>query len=138
MGRVQRRDLQLSRAAGENWSRRGIISAAKPIAKCRSCLRTVARSRFARFDGMFAIAIWDDRRQRMVLARDPHGKKPLFYYYRPGGPLVFGSTLRPIAIWPDVPRAIDESSIYEYMKIGYLHAPRSLLADTYKVRPGTT
>jgi asparagine synthase (glutamine-hydrolysing) len=91
---------------------------------------------FARFDGMFAIAIWDDRRQRMVLARDPHGKKPLFYYHRPGGLLVFGSTLRPIATWPDVPRGIDESSIYEYIKIGYLHAPRSLLSDTYKVRPG--
>jgi asparagine synthase (glutamine-hydrolysing) len=91
---------------------------------------------FARFDGMFAIAIWDERRQRMVLARDPHGKKPLFYYHRPGRLLVFGSTLRPIAVWPDVPRDVDETSIYEYMKVGYLHAPRSLLADTFKVRPG--
>ncbi len=91
---------------------------------------------FARFDGMFAIAIWDERRQRMILARDPHGKKPLFYYHRPGKLLAFASTLRPITVWPDVPRDIDESSIYEYIKIGYLHAPRSLLANTYKVRPG--
>ena len=91
---------------------------------------------FARFDGMFAIAIWDDRRKQMVLARDPHGKKPLFYHHRPGRMLVFGSTLRAIATWPDVPRAIDESSVYEFIKIGYLHAPRSLLADTFKVRPG--
>ncbi|HVU88627.1 MAG TPA: asparagine synthase (glutamine-hydrolyzing) [Pirellulales bacterium] len=91
---------------------------------------------FARFDGMFAIAIWDQRRQRMILARDPHGKKPLFYFHQPGKILVFASTLRPIAAWPDVPRDIDESSIYEYIKVGYLHAPRSLLANTYKVCPG--
>ena len=91
---------------------------------------------FARLDGMFAIGIWDERRQRMVLARDPHGKKPLFYYHRPGKLLAFGSTLRPIALWPDVPRDIDESSIYAYIKTGYLHAPRSLLAKTYKVLPG--
>ncbi|MBI2824166.1 MAG: asparagine synthase (glutamine-hydrolyzing) [Planctomycetia bacterium] len=91
---------------------------------------------FSRFDGMFAIAIWDDRHRRMVLARDPHGKKPLFYYHRPGQLLVFGSTLRPIAIWPDVPTAVDEASVYEFIKVGYLHAPRSLLVDTFKVRPG--
>jgi len=91
---------------------------------------------FARFDGMFAIAIWDDRRKQMVLARDPHGKKPLFYYHKPGRLLVLGSTLRSVAMWPDVPRQVDEDSIYTYIKYGYLHAPRSLLADTYKVHPG--
>lgn len=91
---------------------------------------------FARFDGMFAIAIWDERRKRIVLARDPHGKKPLFYYHRPGQSLVFGSTLRPIAVYPDVQRSVDQRAIYEYIKVGYLHAPGSLLVDTYKVRPG--
>ena len=39
---------------------------------------------FDRFNGMFAIAIWDSREQRMVLARDPAGQKPLYYGYRPG------------------------------------------------------
>ena len=91
---------------------------------------------FARFDGMFAIAIWDPHRQQMVLARDPHGKKPLFYYHQPGQLVVLASTLRAIAQWPDVPRIVDEDAIYTYISYGYLHAPRSLLADTYKVTPG--
>src|SRR5712671_5992646 len=53
-------------------------------------------------DGMFAIALWDDRASRLVLARDRAGKKPLFYY-RDGRRLVFGSEIKALFAHPDVP-----------------------------------
>ncbi|MGC4005806.1 MAG: asparagine synthase (glutamine-hydrolyzing) [Pirellulales bacterium] len=91
---------------------------------------------FARFDGMFAIAIWDTRTRRLILARDPHGKKPLFYHHAPGARVVFGSTLNAVLGWPDVPRRLDHRAAYGYLRRGYVHAPRSIAADVAKIPPG--
>lgn len=91
---------------------------------------------FARFDGMFAIGIWDKRRQQMILARDPHGKKPLFYYLRPGHLFLFASTLSALVAWPDFPRQVNEASVYDYFKVGYFAAPDTIFRDTRKLRPG--
>jgi len=91
---------------------------------------------FARFDGMFAIAIWDGRHRQLVLARDPHGKKPLFVYDN-GKSIVFGSTLAALVAWPSFERRIDANSIAEFVNFGYIHAPASIFANTKKVRPGS-
>jgi asparagine synthase (glutamine-hydrolysing) len=91
---------------------------------------------FSRFDGMFAIGLWDGRKQRMVLARDPYGKKPLFYHYAADKLLLFGSTMRPLATWPDFPRVLDRQAVYDYLQCDAVYSPRSLFQNTYKVRPG--
>src|SRR5438034_8022769 len=59
-------------------------------------------------DGMFAIALWDERAGRLVLARDRAGKKPLFYY-RDGRRIVFGSEIKALFAHPDVPVEIDRA-----------------------------
>src|SRR5712692_9008444 len=59
-------------------------------------------------DGMFAIAIWDEREGRIVLARDRAGKKPLFYYLD-GDRMVFGSEIKAILAHPWVPADIDST-----------------------------
>ena len=59
-----------------------------------------------RLDGMFAFAVWDERRGRLVLGRDRVGKKPL-YYWHGDGRLVFGSEIKAVLADPSVPRGLD-------------------------------
>jgi asparagine synthase (glutamine-hydrolysing) len=91
---------------------------------------------FARFNGMFAAAIWDQRQQRLVLARDPFGKKPLYYQYLPGKRILFGSTLRPLMAWPDFDKRVDRNAIHAYLQSGYIPAPQSAFEHTCKLLPG--
>jgi asparagine synthase (glutamine-hydrolysing) len=91
---------------------------------------------FQKFDGMFALGIWDETRRELVLARGCHGKKPLFYYHDPGKQVVFASTLSPLLDWPTVPRTLNVPGVYDYIRRGYFHAPESILQDVRKVMPG--
>src|SRR5579864_1680898 len=74
---------------------------------------------FARFNGMWALAILDERgdRPRLVLARDHFGIKPLFYASH-GGRVVFGSEIKALLQDPTFPRAVDEQQMYEYLRYG--------------------
>ena len=92
---------------------------------------------FNMLSGMFAIGIWDAPKRRMVLARDPHGKKPLYYFVRPGCGLLFGSTLQPLMAWPSFPRAVDDRSVYRYLTHGFVPSPDSIFRDTKKLPPGS-
>ena len=86
-------------------------------------------------DGMFAFAVWDDRRQRLILARDRVGKKPL-YYWAGGGSIVFGSELKAVLAHPDVPRRLDAEAIPAYLTFGYVPTPRTFFDGVRSLPPG--
>jgi asparagine synthase (glutamine-hydrolysing) len=90
---------------------------------------------FEHLNGMFAIAIWDDRQQQLVLARDRMGKKPLFYAHRPGQ-LVFGSELKTLACIDDLPRRVDPGAIDLYLTYQYVPHPHTIYKDIFKLEPG--
>jgi asparagine synthase (glutamine-hydrolysing) len=88
-------------------------------------------------NGMFAFAVWDERKRRLLLARDRVGKKPLFYAQGDGW-LSFASELPALMADPDVPREIDPSSVDCYLAYGYVPAPWSIWRDVRKLRPAHT
>jgi asparagine synthase (glutamine-hydrolysing) len=90
---------------------------------------------FKRLRGMFAIAIWDTKRARLVLARDRLGKKPL-YVSRSRDRLVFASELKAILKDERVSRELNFSALDEYLALGYVPAPLTLFKGIEKVLPG--
>ncbi len=87
--------------------------------------------------GMFAFALWDDRRRQLLLARDRVGKKPLFYSERPGA-LSFASELGALLADPEVPREIDHRAIDAYLAYRCVPAPMSAFAAVRKLTPAST
>ena len=85
--------------------------------------------------GMFAFALWDARRGRLVMARDRLGKKPL-YYYQDGDQLLFASELKALLQAPSVPRQIDPVALGEYLTYQYIPAPHTILQGVRKLPPG--
>jgi asparagine synthase (glutamine-hydrolysing) len=86
-------------------------------------------------NGIFAIAIWDDVRQELFLARDGIGIKPL-YYTKTEKLFIFGSELKVILAHPAVRREIDLISLDEYLSYEYVPTPRTILRDIYRLEPG--
>ena len=85
--------------------------------------------------GMFAIAIWDARNRKLILARDRVGKKPLFYFYD-GSRIAFASEMKAILEIPGVPREIDPEAVSDYFSFLYIPAPKSIFKNIRKVLPG--
>ena len=88
-----------------------------------------------RLDGMFAFAVLDGRRRRLVLGRDRLGKKPL-YYWSHGGRLVFGSEIKAVLAAPGVPREFDASCLPAYLHNGYVPPPGTAFAGVKVLAPG--
>jgi asparagine synthase (glutamine-hydrolysing) len=86
--------------------------------------------------GMFAFAIWDERRKQLFIARDRVGKKPLYYSVTRGGTLVFGSELKSLLEHPDVAREINPQALDAYFSLGYVPDPISIFANVEKLPPG--
>lgn len=86
-------------------------------------------------NGMFAIALWDLRRKRMILVRDHAGIKPL-YYAEPGGALVFGSEPKAVLAHPQVGREPDRQALHHYLSLKNIPAPFSAFRDIRQLRPG--
>ena len=84
--------------------------------------------------GMFAFALWDDRRQTLLLARDRLGKKPLFYAVA-DGQFVFASELQGVLQHPQAPRDLDLTAIDDYLTYGYIPAPRTAFRGLCKLPP---
>lgn len=72
-----------------------------------------------RFNGMFAFALWDSRAEKLLLARDRLGKKPLFYAPLPGGGIVFASELKALALDPAVPRRLNPRAVGHFLSLNY-------------------
>ena len=89
----------------------------------------------ARFRGMFAFAVWDGRRRRLLLARDRVGVKPLYYAELPGVGLVFGSEIKALLEDPDVPRAWRPQAIDSYLSLLYIPAPHTIYKAIRKLPP---
>lgn len=86
-------------------------------------------------EGMFAFALHDARRDRLVLARDPVGIKPLVYRWT-GRRLIFGSEVKSLLPHPEVPAALDPDALHLLMNVRFVPAPRTLFAGVGQVPPG--
>ncbi len=85
--------------------------------------------------GMFALAIWDTRRQRLVLARDRVGKKPLCYASS-GGDFVFASEVSALLRWPGLARTPNLEAIHHYLSFQYVPAPMTAFDGVSRLPPG--
>jgi len=90
---------------------------------------------FAELNGMFSIAIWDQRRNRLVLARDRIGKKPLFYSHQ-NDRLMFASELKCFAQVPGFKPEIDPAAIDDFLTYQYIPHPTTIWKGVNKLSPG--
>ncbi len=88
-----------------------------------------------KFRGMFAFAIWDSRRERLLLARDRFGKKPLFLA-ECDGHLLFGSEIKSLLAFPGMRAQVDQDAIWDYLAYRYVPGPATLFAGIRKLAPG--
>ena len=91
---------------------------------------------FARLRGMFALALWNEPAQRLVLARDRMGIKPLYLHERTGD-IHFASELKALFVHPDVPRTLDPAALNLFLRCNYIPTARTLAAGITKLRPGS-
>src|SRR5215203_300479 len=88
-----------------------------------------------RLSGMFAFAIWDQREQKLICARDRAGEKPLYYAWV-GGTFIFASELKSLLAWPGFRRDIDYTAVADFLTLGYVPDPKSIWLGTSKLPPG--
>src|ERR1039458_1603022 len=89
---------------------------------------------FAELRGMFALALWDARKKRLVLARDRIGKKPLFYSWD-GRRLVFGSEIKAVLAAGGISRDIDLQAFADYFSFMYVPGPKTIYRSVRKLQP---
>jgi asparagine synthase (glutamine-hydrolysing) len=89
-----------------------------------------------RFNGMFAIAVWDRELRRLHLLRDRMGVKPLYYGFA-GKTFVYGSELKALRRHPDFVGTIDRGALHLYLRYMYVPAPHSIYEGISKLMPGT-
>ena len=89
-----------------------------------------------RFNGMFAMAVWDSHRNVLVLARDRLGIKPL-YVYREQGFISFGSELKALVEGPTFDKTVDKGALESYLRYLYVPAPATIYSNATKLLPGT-
>jgi len=87
--------------------------------------------------GMFAFALWDADRRRLLLARDRAGIKPL-YYARTRRAFLFGSELKALLRHPAIERRIDRVALSQYLTFEYVPSPRTIFEGVWKLPPGHT
>lgn len=88
------------------------------------------------FRGMFAFVIWDARNERLFLARDRFGKKPLFLC-EVNGVLLFASEIKSLLTFPGINAEVEPSAIWDYLMYRYVPAPATLFRGIRKLMPGS-
>src|SRR5439155_6405494 len=94
------------------------------------------RSALERFNGMFALALWDRETRTLHLVRDRAGEKPL-YYTRTGRVFLFGSELKALQAHPEFSGEVDRKALALFLRHSYVPAPLSIYRDVRKLPPGT-
>ena len=89
-----------------------------------------------RLDGMFNFALWDDRRKRLLVGRDPLGVKPL-YAHCSRSMFAFATEAKALLELPGVDRELDHEVVADYLHLGYVAAPHSIFRDIRKLPPAT-
>jgi asparagine synthase (glutamine-hydrolysing) len=92
------------------------------------------RACLERLEGMFAFALWDGSRRRLLLARDRFGEKPLYYARLPRG-LVFASEQKALLVHPEVSRDLDFDSVARYLAYEYVPSPHAIFRAVRKLPP---
>ncbi len=90
----------------------------------------------ARLEGMFGLAVWDETRRRLVLARDRAGEKPLFWT-EVDGELRFASEIQALLEFPDQPRRVNRKALSLYHALGYVPAPYTMFDGIHKLPPAS-
>jgi len=88
-----------------------------------------------RFNGMFAIALWDEQRERLLLARDRMGKKPLYWHYSQQG-LLWGSEAKAILAVPWVERRVNSLALHHYLTLQYIPDPLTIFDGVHRLPAG--
>lgn len=91
-----------------------------------------------RLRGMFAFAIWDNRKRELFLARDRLGIKPLYYTILPDGTFLFGSELKAILKHDRASRKLRPDALEDYLTLGYVPDPKSIVDGVFKLPPSCT
>jgi asparagine synthase (glutamine-hydrolysing) len=95
----------------------------------------MGESAFKLMEGMFAVAIWDRKQNKLVIARDRFGKKPL-HYYQSSNSFLFGSELK--SLIPHIPqKEISHDALRYFFNLNYIPAPHTIYKDIYKLEAGT-
>lgn len=89
-----------------------------------------------KLNGMFAFALWDGRKKRLLLSRDHVGIKPLYWYYD-GKQLVFGSEIKAILQYPGISCSVDLKALSRYLTFEYIPSPLSIFKEIRKLEPGS-
>jgi len=87
------------------------------------------------FNGIFGLAIWDANKQRLLLARDPFGVKPL-YYYDDGQRMLWGSEIKSILADSSIPRVVDCNALNLFLTFRFTPSPFTLFKGIIKIAPG--
>jgi asparagine synthase (glutamine-hydrolysing) len=90
-----------------------------------------------KLNGMFAFALWDKRAERLFIARDRLGKKPL-YYFQHDGRFAFGSEIKAILALDGIPREIRPDAVYDFFAYQYVPDPKSIFKHIHKLPAGHT
>jgi len=90
----------------------------------------------SKLNGMFGFALWDKKKKRFLLVRDRMGIKPVYYAVLKNK-IVFGSEIKAILEDPEVPRAIDEEAVDDFLSMRYIPTPRSIYKAIRKLEPAT-
>ncbi len=96
----------------------------------------IGESLFERLDGMFAVALWDDLRKRLILARDIPGEKPLYYSKMSDTSLVFASEIKSLVKFPGLDLTIDYQSVWDYPTFLWIPEPATIYSSIKSLMPG--